>query len=622
MYTQDFLKVAAVTPKLRVGNPPYNIERHLEALKGLNASVAVFPELSVTGYTCNDLFFQHGLIQASDEAVETFLSRNPFEGIVLFGAPLEVDGVLYNVAFVIQGEEILGIVPKFFLPNTQEFYEKRWFTRAEELVRDTSLVEFRGRTVPFGALIFRERNHHFSFGVEICEDMWAPISPGNHLALKGAQVIFNLSASNEYLGKHLVRQRTIVEHSRRNAGAYVYASAGVCESTSETVFSGHNAIAQNGRLLAETERFARETDILKADLDLSKIAYTRKSHSSFRDSMNRFDFDALDVPFTLTPTADFTFEKALDRTPFVPKVNEADAFERIAELQENALLRRVEHIGAKRLIVGVSGGLDSTLALLIAARVVDTLGLPRRAILGVTLPAQGSGERTQNQAGRLIEALGVEHRNLSITQAVEDHFALIGHDGEPDVTYENVQARMRTMALLNLANQEDGMVVGTGDMSELALGWTTYGADHMSMYNINAGLPKTLVRFMVAQYAQRRFEGGAETVAEDVLKTPISPELIQGQKTEDTLGSYEVNDFILDRLLRSGDAPKRIEWLLEKTFDLDQPSAERYVSRFLRRFDAAQFKRQTSPDGPKVLDVSLSPRSDFRMPSDIRRDGD
>ncbi len=618
MYKNEFLKVAAVTPKLKVGNPEYNVKEMLKLLEGNHASLTVFPELGITAYTCNDLFFQNSLLKASENAIAYFLKNNPYEGIVIFGAPLDIEGILYNVAFVVKKHEILGIVPKFYLPNTQEFYEKRWFTSAYDIVKRTQMIKYHSQVVPFGSIVFKEENSQFSFGVEICEDMWAPISPGNLLALNGAQMIVNLSASNEYLDKRDVRKRPIIEHSRRNAGAYLYCSAGVNESTSETVFSGHNVIAQNGQLEVETEHFNRESEIIYGDIDLSRIAYTRKTHSSFRDSINRFENPTMEVHFTLEGSSDYTFEKPFDTTPFVPKKNKAEAFEKIAALQENALIKRVVHINASSIIIGVSGGLDSTLALLIAARVADAIEMPRKNIKAVMMPAFGTSDKTRNQAYALIENLGVEQVLIDISEHVKEHLTLIGHDGTtPDKAYENAQARARTMVLMNLANMHGGLVLGTGDMSEIALGFTTYSGDQMSMYNINAGIPKTLVRFMVRQYAKRKFDQGLEPIVKDVIETPISPELIKDQVTEDELGKYDVNDFIMHRFLRYGDDELRIEWLIGIAFNLSTKQAHEYVENFFNRFYAQQFKRQASPDAPKILEVSLSPRSDFRMPSDV-----
>jgi len=620
MYHNDFIKVASVTPRLRVANPQYNVDEMLFLLKDNRAAIAVFPELGVTAYTCNDLFFQNSLLKDTKKQIGRLLENNPFKGVLIFGAPLEIDGILYNSAFIVKGSRILGIVPKFYLPNTQEFYEKRWFTSAYDIVKKTKMIRYLSQVVPFGSIIFKESETNLSFGVEICEDMWAPISPGNLLALNGAKMIINLSASNEYLDKRIVRKRTIVEHSRRNAGAYIYCSAGVNESTSETVFSGHNVIAQNGECLVETEHFSRESEIIYADIDLSKIAYTRKNNSSFRDTLNKHEFEAVEVDFDIDTTDDFIFEKPLDKTPFVPKSDEMRAFEKIAALQENALIKRLEHIGAKTIVVGVSGGLDSTLALMIATRTADALGLDRKAVYGVTLPALGTSETTKKQAHTLMDHLGVTAHEIDISDHVKAHLSLIGHDGvTTDIAYENAQARARTMVLMNLANMHHGLVLGTGDMSEIALGFITYSGDQISMYNINAGLPKTLVRFMVRKYAETKFGENLTDVVEDVLDTPISPELILNQITEEVLGKYEINDFILHRFLRFGDDEERIKWLVEKTFPIDAEEAADYINNFFRRFYANQFKRQASPDAPKILDISLSPRSDFRMPSDVNK---
>jgi NAD+ synthase (glutamine-hydrolysing) len=624
MYNREFIKVASVTPKLRVANPQYNVEEMLRLLKDVRSSITVFPELGVTAYTCNDLFFQNSLLKATKKAIRYLLENNPYDGILVFGAPFQIDGILYNSAFVAKGKKLLGIIPKFYLPNTQEFYEKRWFTSAFDIVKTTKMIRFLSQVVPFGSIVFKEEESNLTFGIEICEDMWAPISPGNLLALQGAQLILNLSASNEYLDKREVRQRTIIEHSRRNAGGYVYCSAGVNESTSETVFSGHNVIAQNGELLVETEHFSRESEIIYGDIDISQIAYKRKSNSSFRDSLNRHHFPTVEVNFTLSESEDYTFEKPFDKTPFVPKKNTDGAFEKIAALQENALIKRVNHVGSKRIIVGVSGGLDSTLALLIAVRVIDSMNRPRKDVMAVTMPALATSDRTKRQAYALAENLGVTLREIDLNEHVNAHLNMIGHDTKTqDKAYENAQARARTMVLMNLANMHQGIVLGTGDMSEIALGWTTYNGDQMSMYNINAGIPKTLVRFMIENYAHRKFGDAIEEACEDVLDTPISPELLMGQATEDEIGSYEINDFIMHRFLRYGDDDERIEWIIQKAFDLTPQGATDYVTNFFNRFYSQQFKRQASPDAPKILDVSLSPRSDFRMPSDVdKREGE
>lgn len=618
MYKNGFIKVASITPKLKVGNPKYNVNEMLNILKDVKASIAVFPELGVTAYTCNDLFYQESLLTAAKKGVETFLEKNPFKGIVVFGVPLQIDGVLFNTAFVIEGSKILGIVPKFYLPNTGEFYEKRWFQSGFDIVEATNEVEYLGQVVPFGHLVFKNADKSLSFGVEICEDMWAPISPGNILAINGAKMILNLSASNEVLGKREIRKRTILEHSRRNAGAYVYSSAGVNESTSDTVFSGHNVIAQNGDLLVETENFSQDSEVIYGDVDLKKINFSRRTNSSYRDTLNRYRFDFKVVNFDIEETEDFVFSKKLDSTPFVPKNNVLADFEKVAALQENALLKRMKHIKADSLIVGVSGGLDSTLALLIAIRVYDNMGVDRKKIIGVTMPGLHTSKKTKKNALNLMKLLGVTVLDISINDHVNAHFDLIGHDGiTQDITYENTQARIRTTLLMNLANKYNGIVLGTGDLSELVLGWCTYAGDQMSMYGVNAGIPKTLVTFMIHHYAQNMFSEEIGLILEDIIDTPISPELTSNQKTEDAIGKYEINDFIIHRVFRYGDNEERVGWLLEKVFNIEINEATNYAKKFFKRFYSQQFKRQALPDSPKILDISINPRGDLRLVSDI-----
>lgn len=618
MFKENFIKVASATPKLKVGNPKYNIEEIVTLLSDVKASIIAFPELSVTAYTCNDLFFQKSLLDNTKEAIMYLLKNNPYEGVVLIGAPLELDGALYNCAFVIQKDRILGIVPKFYLPNTNEFYEKRWFQSGFNIVKHYQEITYLNQKVPFGYLVFKDSNSIVTFGVEVCEDMWAPFSPGNILSLNGAKLIFNLSASNEVLGKREIRRRAILEHSRRNQGAYIYSSAGVNESTSETVFSGHNVICQNSELLIETENFNQDSEIIYGDIDINKIDFARRNASSFRDSLNQYRHPFTEVSFELNESSDYSFEKKFDRTPFVPKENILSDFEKIAALQENALLKRIKHIGAKSLIVGISGGLDSTLALLIACRVYDNLGIDRKEIIGVTMPGLHTSAHTKKNALDMMVNLGVTILEIDINQHVKDHFDLIGHDGiTQDITYENTQARARTMILMNLANKYRGIVLGTGDLSELALGWCTYNGDQMSMYGINAGIPKTLVQFMIYNYAIHKFDESVKDTLISIVDTPITPELTDNQKTEDTIGKYEINDFIIHRVLRFGDNEDRIKWLISKVFEITNNDSEQYSRNFFRRFYSQQFKRQASPDGPKILDISISPRGDLRLPSDI-----
>ena len=617
MVHNGFIKVATVTPKLKVGNPKYNVNEMLLLLKDIKSSITVFPELGISAYTCNDLFFQESLLNNVKENMAVLLKNNPYDGILIVGLPLEIEGVLYNTAFVIQKDKILGVVPKYYLPNTGEFYEKRWFQSGFDIVSKVKEITYLDQTVPFGNLVFKD-NKDISFGIEICEDMWAPISPGNILAINGARMIINLSASNEVLGKREIRRRSILEHSRRNAGAYIYCSAGVNESTSETVFSGHNVICQNSELIVETENFNQESEIIYGDIDLSKIDFSRRTNASYRDTLHKFDYEVQEVFFTLKESNDFVFEKKFDSTPFVPKVNVLGDFEKIAALQENALLKRIKHVRAKSLIVGISGGLDSTLALLIAVRVYDNLGLSRKQIIGVTMPGLHTSKRTKKNALDMMNNLGVTVLDIDINKHVRDHFELIGHDGKTeDITYENTQARARTMILMNLANKHNGLVLGTGDLSELVLGWCTYNGDQMSMYGVNAGIPKTLVSFMIYNYALNKFDDDVKDTLLDIIDTPITPELASSQKTEDTIGKYEINDFIIHRVLRYGDDQDRIKWLIGIVFEMDEETSNRYSTNFFRRFYSQQFKRTALPDSPKILDISISPRGDLRLPSDI-----
>ena len=615
---QGFLKAAAITPQTFVGNPKANVKEMLKILKTVQADLAVFPELSITSYTANDLFFQSSLLDEAKEAVKQYLAENEFEGISIIGCPLDIDGALYNCAFVIKKKQILGIVPKYYLPNTQEFYEKRWFKSGRDsVIREVHIL---GQTVPFGALLFQDQANHVTFGVEICEDMWATVSPGNLLSLSGANIIVNLSASNEVLYKSDTRKIAILDHSRRNVGAYVYASAGVSESTSETVFSGHNVMAQTGELIVETEHFNTTSEVIYGDIDIEKIQYKRRLATSLRDSLHHFAFHPTVVMVSFPQMDDFPFSQPLNPLPFVPQKKPFEAFEKMASLQEYALFKRLKHIGSRHLVIGVSGGLDSTLALLVAHQAFLKLGFDTSGIVAITMPGLATSKRTKKNADALMKALNVTSKDISIHDSVLSHLQTINHDLREDITYENAQARMRTLILMNVANQVGGIVLGTGDLSELALGWCTYNGDQMSMYGINAGLPKTTVQFMVTSYVQKYPE--LKDVLLDIVDTPISPELHQNQETENVIGRYDINDFILHRFLVCGDSASRIVYLINHVFKLTEEESKTYVKRFFKRFYSQQFKRQALPDGPKILDISLSPRGDFRMPSAVFRGDD
>ncbi len=618
MYKNGFLKISLISPKLQVGNPRFNVEQMLSALDENPSSIAVFPELGISAYTCNDLFFHKSLFDDVNDALSYFLENNKFNGIVVCGLPLIVEEMVINTAFVIQKERVLGVVPKFYLPNTKEYYEKRWFKSGFDLVEHIKEITYLNQKIPFGNLIFTHEDIHF--GVEICEDMWATITPGNLLSVNGANLIINISASNETLGKDSVRKNAVLEHSRKNSGIYAYCSAGASESTSETVFSGHNIVASNGALLTETEKFSLKTEIMYADIDLLKLAHERRNNSSFRDSILKYRYNYQTVPFSLHKSDYFNFSKPIDSFPFVPKENEYKDFLKIASIQEYGLAKRLEHIGIKDIVIGISGGLDSSLALLVAVRVFDALKLDRKGIHAITMPAFATSSRTKNNAIELMTFLGVDQQEIDLTKHIEDHLKLIQHDTvTEDITYENSQARARTMILMNLANKFNGIVLGTGDLSEIALGWSTYNGDQMSMYNVNGGIPKTLVRFMIKMYADYLFEKDIKKCLYDILDTPITPELRSNQTTENLIGKYEINDYILYRFLVCGDDQERIEFLLSHAFELTEEARNDYVSNFLKRFYSQQYKRQASPDSPKVLEYGLSPRSDFRMPSDVKR---
>lgn len=615
---KGFVKVSLISPKLEIGNPKFNIKEILKSLIGNPSSIAVFPELAVTGYSCGDLFFQSSLFEDSNEAIKYFLKNNEFEGIVILGMALIVEEMVLNTALVIQKDKVLGIVPKFYLPNYKEYYEKRWFNSGFDLVDQIKNVKYLGEDIPFGNIIFEYED--IKFGIEICEDMWATITPGNLLSVNGANIIFNISASNETVGKELVRRNAVLEHSRKNCGVYVYCSAGASESSSETVFSGHNLVANNARLIREVNVFSLKTEILYVDLDIERLAYERRNNSSFRDSILKYRYKYQNVKFTLENLPDFKFSDAIDKLPYVPKTDIYDKFKKIASIQEFGLSKRLSHIGVKTLEVGISGGLDSSLALLVAVNAFDYLGFDRKNIKAITMPALHTSTRTNKNAKILMKLLGVSSEEIDLKEHVKDHLKLIGHDKfTEDTTYENTQARARTMVLMNLANKNNGIVLGTGDLSEIALGWSTYNGDQMSMYNVNGGIPKTVVKFMIKAYADFVFNDEIKACLYDILDTPITPELKSGQATESIIGKYEVNDFILYRFLNCGDSKDRIKYLLGYAFDLSKKEIENYVENFFKRFYSQQFKRTASPDSPKVFDYALSPRSDYRIPSDVKR---
>ena len=621
---QGFVKVAAVTPKIKVADPQYNAEQIKERLaeaydKG--AKVIVFPELCLTGYTCCDLFLQELLLE---EALQQLIGLAGFtkghDALVFVGLPFEKDGKLYNVAAALQDGMILGMVPKRYIPVYAEFYEGRYFTAGEE---DVTTVLIGEEEIPFGCNILFETDavKGLSVACEICEDFWVPNPPATAHALAGATVIVNLSASNETVGKDVYREMLVKSSSARLLAAYVYASAGEGESTQDLVFGGHNIIAENGIVLSQAKRFSCES--VYADIDIHRLRAERRRMSTFGQKADR---EYAIVAFSLEQE-----ETTLDRTfncmPFVPsdKTEREKRCEEILSIQSYGLKKRLEHTGVKKAVVGVSGGLDSTLALLVTVRAFDMLKLSRENIVAVTMPCFGTTDRTYENACSMAHVLGADLREVNIKRAVTVHFEDIGQDLDThDVTYENGQARERTQVLMDIANKENGLVIGTGDMSELALGFATYNGDHMSMYGVNAGVPKTLVRHLVRFYADTCEDRALKDILLDVLDTPVSPELLPpvdgviAQRTEELVGPYELHDFFLYYMLRCGFEPAKVYRVARLSFkgQYEDEVILKWLKMFYRRFFNQQFKRSCLPDGPKVGSVAVSPRGDLRMPSD------
>ena len=620
-----FVKIAAATPDLRVADCTYNASEIVKLAKQAadrGAKLIVFPELCLTGYTCGDLFLQQTLLDGALSALETVRRETAgLNAAVVVGLPLMHEGKLYNAAAVLCGGKIEGVTPKQFIPNYSEFYEQRHFVSGAGVPFQT--VRLLGQDTLFAGgepLLFRCGSMpDFTFGVEICEDLWVANPPSTRLAQAGATVIVNLSASDEIIGKASYRRDLVRQQSARLLCAYVYADAGFGESTQDLVFAGHDLIAENGALIAESRLFDR--GVICADIDVQRLTHERRRMNTFATEQNPV-IAALDIRPGANDLADRTFP----RTPFVPanKALRDERCEEILTLQATGLATRLRHTHAKTAVVGLSGGLDSTLALIVLVHAFDMLGLDRKGILAVTMPCFGTTARTRGNAEKLADAYGVTLQTVDIKAAVDQHFSDIGQSKDDlSVTFENGQARMRTLVLMNLANKHGGMVVGTGDLSELALGWATYNGDHMSMYGVNASIPKTLVRYLVAYEADREL-GELSDVLCDVLDTPVSPELLPpkdgeiSQKTEDLVGPYELHDFFLYYMLRFGYPPRKIYRIARKTFAgvYDDATIKKWLVTFVRRFFTQQFKRSCLPDGPKVGTVTLSPRGDWRMPSD------
>lgn len=632
MRKYGFIKTASACPRLKVADTSYNL-RNIESLidqaETYGVSVMVFPELSITSYTCGDLFGQDLLIKSAEDKVRELCEFMKSKDMLVFvGAPVPVNQYLFNCAIAIQKGSILGIVPKTFIPNYSEFYEKRWFSSSMDWSGDH--VKYCGLDVPFGCdILFQDEDmEEFCVGVEICEDLWSPVPPSSYAAVSGACVVANLSASNELVNKASYRKELVKQQSARLVCAYVYSSSGVDESSTDMVFSGHQIISENGIVLNESERFRRDSYMITADVDLKKLSSERRKDLTFRDSMDCLRKSFRKVKFSQVERQYSNFDRAVTPNPFVPSdPNHRD--ERCSEIfniQVAGLAKRLEHTGIKKAVLGISGGLDSTLALLVTVKTFDLLGLSRNDIITVTMPGFGTTDRTYSNALTLCRALCTDLREINIKDASLKHFKDIGHDPEIlDVTYENVQARERTQILMDLANKDKGLVVGTGDLSELALGWSTYNGDHMSMYGVNCSVPKTLVRYLVKWAAENLVDAKASKVLMDILDTPVSPELLPAgksgeisQKTEDIIGPYELHDFFLYHMIRYDAEPEKIVFLACRAFDGKYTKDEivKWLKVFYRRFFSMQFKRSCLPDGPKVGTVSLSPRGDWRMPSD------
>ena len=623
-----FVRVCAVVPELKVANPVFNTEvilKEMDILESKGVQIALFPELCLTGYTCGDLFLQDLLLERARDGLVKIKQATKNKNIyVIVGLPFLVGSELYNCAIVVGKGSILGIVPKTYIPNYQEFYEARWFSSASHL-KVTEIV-FDGEVIPIGNdLLFQDtENNEIRFGIEICEDAWVSNSPSTSLALNGATMIFNLSASNEVIGKYEYRKNLLKMLSSKNICSYVYASSGVNESSSDLVFSGFAGIFENGTLLQENERFSFETNHIIEDVDIGKIVSDRRKNKSF------FAQDLLKsriIPVTIVDTNQ-DFLRKYSTMPFVPK-NIQDRqmrCEEIIRIQASGLAKRMRATGIKKCVIGLSGGLDSTLAFLVIMESFKMLGIPNKNCIAVTMPGFGTSKRTLKNSLKLIETYGVSGMEISIKEASLQHFKDIGLDSsKKDVTYENTQARERTQVLMDLANLHQALVIGTGDLSELVLGWCTYNGDHMSMYAVNTSIPKTLVRYLVEYFAWKEENERIKKTLQDILDTPISPELLPPdakgnimQKTESVVGPYILHDFTIYHFLRYGASPKKIEFLENHAFQemYSKEEIHKWLDFFFQRFFSQQFKRNCMPDGVKVGTVSVSPRGDTRVPSD------
>ena len=627
MTNYGFIKVASAIPELRVADCKFNISKIEELIRKAeekHVRIICFPEMSITAYSCGDLFFQQKLVGDAESALKDLIESTASLPItVIVGMPILHGNQVFNSAVVFNSGKILGAVPKINLPNNNEFYEKRWFTTG--LNATSSPIHLAGQTCILSPkIIFRYNN--VKFGIEICEDLWMPIPPSSHLAINGADIIFNPSASNELTAKNSYRRQLIEQQSARCSSGYIYSAAGHGESTTDLVFSGNALIAENGNILAQSERFSFQPQIVISEIDIERLRADRLRNSNFFNDATPDKYAVIECVDELRENVDVHLTRTINPHPFVPAPGIRDeSCNEIFSIQIGGLAKRWQHTRLDKLVIGISGGLDSTLALIVCVKTADKLGFDRKRILGITMPGFGTTDRTYNNAIELMKSLGISQMEIPIKDACLLHFKDIGHDpNQHDVTYENVQARERTQLLMDLANKHNGLVVGTGDLSEMALGWSTYNGDHMSMYGVNSGVPKTLVRYLV-DWAASKLDEKSATILRDILNTPVSPELLPSdengeikQKTEDIVGPYELHDFFLYYFIRFGFSPKKILFLAQTAFGTkySKEIIEKWLRLFLKRFFQQQFKRSCVPDGPKVGSINLSPRGDWRMPSD------
>ncbi|QOX64279.1 NAD(+) synthase [Anoxybacterium hadale] len=649
MKNLGLVRAAAVTPVLKVANPEFNTEEIIRCMYEANsngAGIILFPELCLSAYTCGDLFYQDLLYNKNLEGLRQIAEvTGKIASVVVLGFYLRIDNSLFNCAALIQGGKVRGIVPKMFLPNYKEFYEARWFSPGLTKANHVNSVRLFGYDVPFGHLIFEDESIDLKLGIEVCEDLWVPVPPGSYLALRGAHILLNPSSSDETVAKSEYRKNLVNMESARSICGYVYTSSGVHESTTDIVYSGHKIISENGLNLAESPLFERNSSILYGDIDYDRIKFERTHSRNFESSAAAFSTNieyskvALD-PVRVLESGSDTLKRTYEKNPFVPS-DPATVDKRCNEIfsiQSSGLAKRMEHTRSKKAVVGISGGLDSTLALLVCAETFKLIGKDPGDIIAVTMPGFGTTDKTYNNAQTIMRLLGVDQREISIRDAVLQHFKDIGHDPDQhDITYENSQARERTQILMDIANKEGGLVIGTGDLSEVALGWSTYNGDHMSMYGVNTSVPKTLVRFVIKWVMDYRLSGPSEEknfssdnallkqTLQDIMDTPISPELLPpdaegkiAQKTEDTVGPYILHDFFMYYTIRFGMQPRKLLYIAKTAFagEYSEDFIKKWLITFYRRFFSQQFKRSCIPDGPKVGSVSLSPRGDWRMPSD------